>query len=158
MYSICYTQQETIYHTVFGCLELAEAETIKRHNDGGARGVLIIVVGNGHGDTRFKSWTRLIAFHIALTPLGKVWIQLFSFQLWVNSREDWFFSLGEATSLGEGISSEFKPVKLCLKIDLVSYPARAEGLVNMDKKTQHWTSVRNIVMILQVTKPWQITM
>ena len=25
----------------------------------------------------------------------------------------------------------FKPVKLCLKIDLVSYPARAEGSVNM---------------------------
>ena len=36
----------------------------------------------------FKSWTRLIAFHIALTPLGKVWIQLFSLQLWVNSRTD----------------------------------------------------------------------
>ena len=36
----------------------------------------------------FKSWTRLIAFHIALIPLGKVWIQLFSFQLWVNSRTD----------------------------------------------------------------------
>ena len=29
----------------------------------------------------FKSWTRLIAFHIALIPLGKVWIQLFSLQL-----------------------------------------------------------------------------
>ena len=43
----------------------------------------------------FKSWTRLIAFHIALIPLGKVWIQLFSLQ----TR---FFSLGEATSLGEG--------------------------------------------------------
>ena len=28
-------------------------------------------------------------------------------------------------------NSEFKPVKLRLKIDLVSYPARAEGLVNM---------------------------
>ena len=28
-----------------------------------------------------------------------------------------FFSLGEATSLGEGKSSEFKPVKLRLKID-----------------------------------------
>ena len=26
----------------------------------------------------FKSWTRLIAFHILLIPLGKVWIQLFS--------------------------------------------------------------------------------
>ena len=28
-------------------------------------------------------------------------------------------------------NSEFKPVKLRLKIDLVSYPARVEGLVNM---------------------------
>ena len=28
-------------------------------------------------------------------------------------------------------NSEFKPVKLRLKIDLVSYPARAEGLVNV---------------------------
>ena len=36
----------------------------------------------------FNSWTRLIAFHIALIPLGKVWIQLFSLQLWVNSRVD----------------------------------------------------------------------
>ena len=36
----------------------------------------------------FKSYTRLIAFHIALIPLGKVWIQLFSLQLWVNSRTD----------------------------------------------------------------------
>ena len=36
----------------------------------------------------FKSWSRLIAFHIALIPLGKVWIQLFSLQLWVNSRVD----------------------------------------------------------------------
>ena len=25
-------------------------------------------------------------------------------------------------------NSEFKPVKLCLKIDFVSYPVRAEGL------------------------------
>ena len=30
-------------------------------------------------------------------------------------------------------NSEFKPVKLRLKIDLVSYPARAEGSVNMDR-------------------------
>ena len=42
-----------------------------------------------------------------------------------------FVSLGEATSLGEGKTSVFKPVKLRLKIDLVSYPAQAEGLVNM---------------------------
>ena len=37
---------------------------------------------------KFKYWTRLIAFHIALILLGKVWIQLFSLQLWVNSRID----------------------------------------------------------------------
>ena len=36
----------------------------------------------------FKSWTRLIAFYIALILLGKVWIQLFSLQLLVNSRAD----------------------------------------------------------------------
>ena len=39
----------------------------------------------------FKSSTRLLAFHIALISLGKVWIQLFSYQLWVNNRPDWFF-------------------------------------------------------------------
>ena len=38
----------------------------------------------------FKSWTRLTAFHIVLILLGKVWIQLFTLQLWVNSRADWF--------------------------------------------------------------------
>ena len=38
--------------------------------------------------SEFKSWTRMIAFHIALIPLGKEWIQLFSLQLWVNSRTD----------------------------------------------------------------------
>ena len=46
------------------------------HNSGDARGVIVIVVGNEHGDTSLK------------------------------------------------------PVKLHLKIDLVSYPARVEGLVN----------------------------
>ena len=44
---------------------------------------------------RCRKWTwrhetRLIAFHIALIPLGKVWIQLLSLQLWVNSKADWF--------------------------------------------------------------------
>ena len=36
----------------------------------------------------FRSWMRLITFHVALIPLGKVWIQLFSLKLWVNSRAD----------------------------------------------------------------------
>ena len=55
--------------------------------NGGACVVMVIVVGNGHGDT--SSNPGLITFHIALIPLGKVWIQLFSLQLWVNSRADW---------------------------------------------------------------------
>ena len=49
-------------------------------------GVMVIVAGIGHGDT--SSNPGLIAFHIALIPLGKVWIQVFSLQLWVNSRAD----------------------------------------------------------------------
>ena len=51
--------------------------------------------GNTDGGKQFVAldWTRLIAFHIALIPLGKVWIQLFSLQLWVNSRTDWSSAL-----------------------------------------------------------------
>ena len=37
---------------------------------GGARCVIVFVVGIGHGDT--SSNPGLIAFHIALIPLGKV--------------------------------------------------------------------------------------
>ena len=36
----------------------------------------------------FKSWTRLIAFRLALIPWGKVWSQLFSPQLRINSQAD----------------------------------------------------------------------
>ena len=53
---------------------------------------------------------------------------ILSLQLWLGQTR--FFCLGEATSL-EKENSEFKPVKLRLKIDLVSYPAWADGLVNM---------------------------
>ena len=54
--------------------------------NGGARGLMVNLAGTGHGDT--SSNPGLIAFHIALIPLGKVWIQLSSLQLWVNSRAD----------------------------------------------------------------------
>ena len=39
-------------------------------NKRGARGVMVIVAGIGYGDT--SSNPGLIAFHIALIPLGKV--------------------------------------------------------------------------------------
>ena len=36
---------------------------------------------------KFKTWTRLFAFHITLIPLEKVGLQLFSLKLWIrNSR------------------------------------------------------------------------
>ena len=59
---------------------------------GGARGVMVIVVWNGHGDTSSNPGRDWLHFHIALIPLGKVWIQLFSLQLWVGQTR--FFSLG----------------------------------------------------------------
>ena len=66
-----------------------------------------------------------------------------------------FFSLGEATSLGEG--RQFKPVKLSLKIDLVSYPARAKGLVNMYNNRMKQGTIpqrftRSIVKLLRKDK------
>ena len=80
----------------------------------------------------FKSWTWLIAFHLALIPVGKEWIRLFSLQLWVNSRVDWISSALMQPRVSEKENSEFKPVKLRLKNDLMSYPVQAEGLVNMN--------------------------
>ena len=43
---------------------------LKKQQYGGASGVMVIVAGIGHGDT--SSNPGLIAFHIALIPLGKV--------------------------------------------------------------------------------------
>ena len=58
-------------------------------NRGGACGVMVIVVGNEHGDTSSKSWTRLIAFHIALiSPWERYESDYSPLQLWVNSRTD----------------------------------------------------------------------
>ena len=88
------------------------------------------------------SW--LIAFHIALITLGKVWIELFSLQL--NSRADGFFSLGEATSLGEG--------KLCViscesggvgKYDIpISSNTLSSSESSGDLESKHETISRNI--------------
>ena len=62
--------------------------------------------------------------YIALIPLGKVKIQLFSLQLWVNSRADWVRQPVQKEN------SEFKAVKLHLKIDLVTDLTSMESLVN----------------------------
>ena len=46
----------------------------------------------------------------------------------------WQGRLGSSALVKEKENSEFKPVILRLKIDLVSYPALAEGLVNKNIK------------------------
>ena len=85
MKNITYPWLESLWTSLFTKKTKAEtARYIKR--SGGARGVMVIVAGIGHGDT--SSNPGLIAFHIALIPLGKVWVQLFSLQLWVDSRAD----------------------------------------------------------------------
>ena len=85
----------------------------------------------------FKSWMRLIAFHIALIPLGKVWILLFSIQICVNSRENCNQSVRRKT-----LNS--KPVKLCLRIDLVSHSAHYEGLeIPMPDTFSHFVGMPN---------------
>ena len=69
-------------------LKIAWIHQYKDSSFGGARDVMVIVVGNGHSDSSSNPGRGLIAFPIALIPLGKVRIQLFSLQLWVNSRTD----------------------------------------------------------------------
>ena len=54
----------------------------------GFHGVMFTVEENGHDDLSSNSWTRLFASYIVQMPLEKVWIQLFSLQLYVNSRLD----------------------------------------------------------------------
>ena len=68
----------SIYHYIYVCVCVCVC--------GG-----VIVIGNRNGDTRSKPvW----GFQIALILLKKLWIQLFSFQRWINSLVNWVFSLG----------------------------------------------------------------
>ena len=54
-----------------------ERERVRERERAGVRGGY-----NGYSHMKWtgqpKSWIRLFAFHIALIPLGKVWIHLFS--------------------------------------------------------------------------------
>ena len=54
-----------------------------------ACGVMVTVIGNEHNDLSSNPGQGCFAFHIVLIPLRKVFIQLFSLQLWVDSRADW---------------------------------------------------------------------
>ena len=71
-------------HCCVTCIVACQTQYTQKK--GGARCIIVIVVGRWHV---FKSWTRRTAFNRALIPLRKVWIQLFSLQQWVNSWADW---------------------------------------------------------------------
>ena len=117
---------------VFGFLYVYAYEHNER--EGGARGVMVIVAGIGHGDT--SSNPGLIAFHIALIPLGKVWIQL----LW----ETRFFSLGEETSLGEAK----------LWIQTCWTPLKKLTLCHILPERRGWVNMMNIMNVFHVFVSW----
>ena len=71
----------------------------------------------------FKSWMKLMAFHIALILFRKVWIQLFSFQLYLDSRVDWVLlhCIGNQSWGRKSLNSNLS--NSALKTDLISPPA-----------------------------------
>ena len=96
---------------------------------GGAHDVMaIIIIGNGHGEPSSNPGWGWLHFHIVLILFGKVWIQLFSIQLWVNSRA----GLGSLALFRQPVqekgNSKLKSVKFCLKIDIVSHSTHVQGL------------------------------
>ena len=78
----------------------------------------------------FKSRTIVIAFYIAQIHFGKVWIQLFSLQLWVNSWTLWVLQPWWGNS-SRRRKTEFKPVKLRLKLTSCHILPERRGWVNM---------------------------
>ena len=71
------------------------------------RGIVVIIIRSGPGHQSSSPDWGSLHFYIELIHLGKVWIQLFSIQLWVNSRVGWFSNHRTVTKKKE--NSEFKP-------------------------------------------------
>ena len=90
--------------------------------------------------------TRLMAFHIALLPMGKVWTLLFSHQLWVNSGSDWAFLGFVRQPIQKKENTEFQLVETPLKIDLMLHLPRAYGLVNTYKENDSLVSSHRITL------------
>ena len=67
-------QRMHFWHDVFQMTTIALVSVKKNHYYinylGGACGVIVIVVGNGHGDTSLNPGRDWLHFHMALIPLG----------------------------------------------------------------------------------------
>ena len=84
---------------------------------------------SGHVSTCMKQTLGIAAYDWA-NAYTYIYV-LFSLQLWVNSRADWDLTALVKQPVKEKENSKLKPVKTPLKkIDLMSHPARAEGLIN----------------------------
>ena len=80
-------------------LEIYFCDTLNQtYSDWGILDVIVFVIENCW--SKFKSWTRGFVFPFELVTFRKVWNHLFSHQLWVNSSEIEFSSLGKVTSRG----------------------------------------------------------
>ena len=62
-------------------------------------GVMIIVIWKWTWQAKFNSWLILFVSHFVFISLGKVWINIFFHQLWVNSMADKATDLRERKTL-----------------------------------------------------------
>ena len=86
--------------------------------------------------------------HIALIPLEKVWIQLFSLQLWINSMTGWILKLWFGKPVKEKENSEFKP-----KFHLKNWPCVTSCLCRgVDEYIHHFVIANNIRCF--INKSW----
>ena len=98
---------------------------LTRIHFGDARGVTAIVVGNGLGETSLKSWKALIVIFRTPNTLGKGMNPIIR-----PPTMSKYLELSAVVWRSVEENSNFKPVELHLKIDLMSHPARTEERVN----------------------------
>ena len=83
---------------------------------------MVIVLGHRHGDPSSTIEKRMFVFHIALIPLGKTYLKLFSLQLFVHGKAD---NHGNRSSRRNILNSDL--LNSALKNDLVSHTVDAEA-------------------------------
>ena len=85
---------------------------------------------------KYKFWARMVAFHIVLIHLEKVWIQLYSLLLWVNNWANQALNFGKAVTERKSLNSTLlNSLKLrlyhilfrqrnCMHVTFLSYISR----------------------------------
>ena len=83
---------------------------------------------NGYRRGKLTYWLSLFVYYLAVITPGKVYIQLFSLQLWVNNRADWGVDplYGNQSRRKTYLYSNLIP--LFLKMNPMSQPAHSWGV------------------------------